>query len=455
MLAGLMVMMVPSAVWAEEAAYEDYSEEVTVFANANTGCDVIFLPDSGEACGYRYICRFEEGRWFGNWFSVFSVFKTVTMSYTVDGERVTETKTSMLQAYDQTFLDMETGENSYSEDFYYFKGAELSDDGEKRRMVFDPEPDISEITIVYKGQEVIMPFVPVIAEVTKVTPYYYTVMLKDEEDAAFYVEEPLFERRELSGAAFENRNRNDNRYDVMNYAEITGFDYSFNAEAMTFEKTVQGTYLAGCYGFEYDTAFDEGCVRPVAQAIITFSGGRVTGYECYGTVEIEGEVSFDGLDDGYLLKASDDGRTVTGSITEDNGTVHDIGVYLAVRGPVLYASYVVSIPAEFTLSVSEDGRFRGSFPIGVSIVSNNEDFYVEVVPEAGEGLVLTGELTGDVLGVNVLQEVVRFQIGEMAVPYSEVRSFLEEDVVLESEGRPVRADTYRGAISFTISSGIQ
>ena len=452
-LLGLGMFILPVRAFAEDGTgqYENYSEEVRIFAEINDLSNVYYVPETGEFDGRSFKCPMEGSRWQGSWFSLLWVRKEVTKTYTVNGEPVSQTETSMISAYDQSSIDTETWETTYPEDYYYLKGSELVETAFSREMVFDPEPTITEVTVVYGGQEVAVPFTPTVATVTKAVPYHYTVMLKDESDASYYVEHPLINRREITGDAFANRESNDSRYDVLNFMEITGYGYGWNDETMEFERTVSDTFLEGCYGMDYDTQFDRHTVKPVAQAIVTFSGGAMGSYECPGTIELDGSVSFNVLEDGYLLQTSDNGRTVTGKITEEDGTEHDISVYLAVKGPTLYASYVVSIPASFTL---EDlgNSFKGTFPIGVTIISNDEDFYVEVEPQE---TVLSGVLTGDVVRLSVTQDNRRFQIGPLVVPYEETTSYAEENVVVETEGRPERADTYSGTLSFTITSGTE
>lgn len=152
-------------------------------------------------------------------------------------------------------------------------------------------------------------------------------------------------------------------------------------------------------------------------------------------------------DENYTYEFEGWRNKETGELVESiddriRGSVTYVASYKATK--VLKSSFSVSIPAIISLTQGTTS-FSGSGVINVSINTNDESFYVDVVPDTS--LNLTGFYQGEELFVVIDQEKTRFK------PDGEGESEDSASVYLESAYLPEKADIYEGFYSYEIRSG--
>ena len=432
-------------------AKELVREETEIEVDYGEADNVTYYEAEGELDGWSYRLNPADGLWLGNWYNALSVTKVVTRVYLEDGKETTETERVKIPCFDESTFNMTTYKSEYPDDYYVLKGADPMDYGSYRIMQYNPDPlSLTELTVIYGGKEYPIDYDPVRAEIIGYEVDYYTVMLRDMKDAAFYVDVYKGDYYPEYGEAFASMDLDGFRqYYVFNHYDIKGymFDEDFNL-------VISGLELKGFYGMKEGTRFDSSTLKPAVRGRILCRSRNEFGNGKYGVeaaIFPDWELSFDEVEEGYELVVSDNYRSFSGKLTEENGTEHPIEVIVGVKGPDLYASYVVSIPAAVELSEGEDG-FSGEMEFTVSISSNNEDFYVSVVPQE---LVVTGELTGEAFPVQASAERSRYRISDETMEGNEDVFRDTGRILLSTEGLPERADTYVGVLTILISSGTE
>ena len=445
---GFVLFMTGFPVSAE--ARELLRESTEIEVDYGDADNLQYIPAEGTVNGCAYKRNPDDGYWVGNWYNALSVTKVITRVYDEDGEEVTETERVKVSCFDESEFDRTTFSSVFPEDYYILKGATAGDYGSYRIMQFNPDPEeLTELTVVYDGEEYTVPYEPVEATLTGYKPFSYSVMLRDISDAEFNVYVSNGNYTPVTREAFESVHLNFREDFLFNYFEIAGYGFDEN-----FNLVVTDLNLKRFYGMKAGDRFDSSTLKPAMQAKIVLSTRNEPGtgtYELEAAMYPEWELSFDEIEEGYTLTAADNYRTFSGKLTEENGTEHAISVIVGVQAPELYASYVVSVPAAIELTEGEEG-FTGEMSLSVDITSNNEDFYVSVVPQ---DLVVTGALTGDVFPVEAFAERTRFQISDETMEQEE-DTFRDSGVIeLSTNGFPERADTYIGVFTVLISSGTE
>lgn len=425
-----------------DRGYES-GDGVRIVAEEGSGCDVWYLSEEGVVAGMEYRYLGAPRRWSGHWSSAIRMTRT---RY-VEEDGVVLEETTKIPAFDEMVYNAESGSSGYSEDYYVIQGAVCSESGGSRSMSFDPEPGITEIVVVYEGEEYTIPFTVRALLPFSAQLYRYGVMLRDESVGTFYNFLQGDEVVSMSGEYLSENRESENRFDVLNYYAVEGYSYDW----VGFEpvRVVSGSRLESFYGMEAGTVFDASALRPVAQAQLLFRTGEYEITYVEGTVELSGEVMLDEVTEGYELKASDDGRVVTGRLVLSDGSEESFSVRLAVSGRTIESTFTVSVPAALTLSAGESG-FVGLLLIEVGITSEDEDFTVSVVPENG---VLRGESFGEEIGFYAVQTRRDFHISDVSMNQDGDTYTDMEMVTVETVGIPQRADTYSGILYFIISSG--
>ena len=118
---------------------------------------------------------------------------------------------------------------------------------------------------------------------------------------------------------------------------------------------------------------------------------------------------------------------------------------------VLYATYKVFLPAAMNLS-KQTTNFTGTADIGVEITSNNEDFYVSVVPQNSS---LTGSLSHENITLLATMSRQKFKITDASMTADEDVFTDTETLQVATDGLPTKADAYTGSLTVTITSGTE
>ena len=433
--AGLFSMVLPVSVGARELIREETEIEVDHGEEDN----IAYIPAEGTVNGYPYKRNPEDGYWIGKWSRALSVTKVITRYYREGDGEAAETERIEIPCYDDRIIDMTTLRYVFPEDYYLIKGATTHEYGSNRAMRYNPDPkELTELTVIYEDEEYSIPYVPVKADITGYEASIYSLMLKDMEDAEFYVFVGGDSYFPIEDEAFENIDFGIRQFFMLNYFA------GGNADSGP----------AGFYGLRAGTRFDSSTLKPAIEGELLCKLRNDPGTGVLSVAAViypDWEIDFDEIGEGYELLASDNYRSFSGKLVKEDGSEHEFSVLVGVKAPELYASFVVSIPAAIELSEGVNG-FSGAMGLGVAISSNNEDFYVSVVPE---DLEVIGELTGDVFPISAASERTVFRISDQSMEESEDVFSDSGEIRLFSEGLPRRADTYVGVLTIRISSGTQ
>lgn len=441
MLKGVIFGMVflSCAVCVSAQERELLREETEIEVDYGEEDNNAYIPAEGTVNGYAYKTNPEDGRWIGKWSRALSVTKVITRYYREGSGEVSETEHVEIPCYDDRIIDMTTLRYVFPEDYYVLKGATTREYGSNRVMRYNPDPEeLTELTVIYEDEEYSIPYEPVAADITGYEPSIYSLMLKELDDAEFYVFAGGDSFYPIEDEAFENLDFGIRQFFMLNF---------FGSGSVDDGPT-------GFYGLRAGMCFDSSTLKPAIEGELLCESRNDPGV---GVISAEAviypdwEIDFDEIGEGYRLLASDNYRSFSGKLVEEDGSEHEFSVLVGVKAPDLYASYVVSIPAAIELSEGDNG-FWGTMGLGVAISSNNEDFYVSVVPE---DLEVTGELTRDVFPISTESERTVFRISDQSMEVSEDVFSDSGEIRLFSEGLPQRADTYVGVLTIRISSGTQ